>query len=732
MKTSSPNKLIDAQSPYLLQHAYNPVEWHPWGAEALSRARSESKPILLSIGYSTCHWCHVMAHESFADEGVAVLMNRHFICIKVDREERPDLDKIYITAVSAMSGSAGWPLNVFLTPERLPFFGGTYFPPTSRPGIPSWTEVLKTIAEHWNDPERREKIESSGRHIRDTLDSHLAWGKGRRHDFQIYANAVDRLEAAFDRRSGGFSRAPKFPSPGILQFLLTYHALEPRLGHLDRRRSEQALAMSLATLRAMARGGICDHLGGGFHRYATDDNWRVPHFEKMLYDNAQLLAAYTRAYQLTGDEEMAATARHTADYVLRDLQHPQGGFYAAEDADSLPPGTTDRGTTAGQAQEGAFYIWSADEIENRLAPSEAKVFSYYSDIRTDGNADHDPHGEFDGFNIVHQSRTVSETAQALGLSDDEVAARLARARHELIAGRNARPRPHCDRKVITAWNGLMISALALACQVFGEVRYLKAARRAADFIFERLYDRDSRSLHRSRMDGDADLPGIADDHLFIVQALLDLYETDFGPHWLNKARTLMDRSVELFFDSDDGGFFMTRHDHDPHLILRVKEDTDSVLPSAASVGALNLTRLARLTGREAYADMARKTIDAALTRMRAHPEALPVMLTAGLLASTPLVQVTISGAPADPASAEMIDAAGRPRFWGRALAVVPDAETRQQLAAEAPFAARADALDTKPRAWVCVNRSCRDPVTSAEALQALLIKVSADATLTDT
>ncbi len=719
MKTSSPNKLIIAQSPYLRQHAHNPVDWYPWGPEALARARDESKPILLSIGYSTCHWCHVMAHESFADKGVAALMNRHFVCVKVDREERPDLDKIYITAVSAMSGVAGWPLNVFLTPDRFPFFGGTYFPPQSRPGLPSWTEVLKTIADHWADPGHREKLEASGRHIYDKLGSHLAWEKGRRPGSQIYATAVDRLAAAFDRRTGGFSRAPKFPSPGILQFLMTCHVLEPQLGHLDIRRAEEALAMSLATLRAMGRGGIFDHLGGGFHRYATDGNWQIPHFEKMLYDNAQLLAAYTQAFKITGDPEMADIAKRTADYVLQDLQHPEGGFYAAEDADSLLP-AGDQSADAGQHKEGAFYTWRADDIEAGLSPAEAAAFKHHSNISAEGNAEHDPHGEFQGYNIIHQARPISATAAALGQSEEKVTALLASARRKLFEARAARPRPHCDRKIITAWNGLMISALAQAHQVFGDDRYHTAARRAADFILERLFHHDSRSLFRCRVNDEPDIPGIADDHLFFVQGLLDLYETDFEPHWLNRARTLMDRSVELFFDTSGGGFFMTRHDHDPHLILRVKEDTDSVLPAAASVGALNLIRLARLTGREAYDDMARTTIDAALTRMGAHPEALPVMLTAGLYHATSLVQVTIAGKPGDDGTAAMIATARAPMFLGRALAVVTSADIRRRLASEIPFAAQAGHPDDIPRAWVCINRSCRDPVTSAEALQTVL------------
>ena len=724
MKRKNPNNLIHCQSPYLLQHAYNPVDWYPWKGEVLSRAEEENKPILLSIGYSTCHWCHVMEHESFADESVARLMNRHFVCIKVDREERPDLDKIYITAVSAMAGSAGWPLNVFLTPERLPFFGGTYFPPDPRPGIPSWTEVLETIAEHWADPGRQDKLKASGRHIQRTLEHHLAWVPDPTGDAGSSDTALDRLAAAYDPQAGGFSRAPKFPSPGILQFLMAYHAAQPGNDNLDRKRAQQAMAMTQATLRAMAHGGICDQIGGGFHRYATDGNWQIPHFEKMLYDNAQLLSAYVTAFQLTADPEMAAVARQTADYVLRDLQHTDGGFYAAEDADSAIPGdgapAASDSTPPTPKKEGAFYTWSQAEIEKHLAPADAAIFKHHSAIRAEGNAAQDPHGEFSGYNIIHQAHDIGQTASALAQPEEAIVLALARARQKLFEVRAARPRPHLDRKIITAWNGLIISALAQAYQALGAKHYLTAARRAADFVLDRLYDHRSQSLFRCRLDGDPEVPGIADDYLFFVQALLDLYESDFQSHWLQKARDLMDKAVELFYDGTAGGFFMTRRDHDPHLIMRVKEDTDSVLPSAASIGALNLIRLARLSGREALAEMARKTINAGLSRMKAYPEALPMMLTASLYADTPLVQVTIAGAPEKAGTATMIAAARSPRFMGRAIAVIDSAASRQHLATQIPFVGQVAAPGDTPRAWVCINRSCRDPVDSPEALQAIL------------
>lgn len=718
MPIASPNRLIHEKSPYLQQHAYNPVDWHPWGPEALARARTENKPVLLSIGYSTCHWCHVMAHESFADEAVADLMNRHFVCIKVDREERPDLDKIYITAVSAMSGSAGWPLNVFLTPEGHPFYGGTYFPPQARPGAPAWAGVLQTVADHWADPDRKERLLSSGKNVTATLREHLAWKtSGDAPDQRLPHLAMQRLRSAYDAEKGGFSRAPKFPSPALLQFLLAYSRLsaddDPAAP------APTAAKMLTHTLEAMARGGIHDHLGGGFHRYATDADWHVPHFEKMLYDNAQLLDVYLEAYRATGRETYARVARRTADYVLRDLRHPHGGFYAAEDADSLPPEAAADDTQ----KEGAFFTWRLAEIKALLGEASA-VFIHHYDLRPEGNAANDPHHEFDGLNILHETHNVAETATHFALPTERVDALLQDAAARLLAAREKRPRPHRDEKVLTSWNGLMISGLARAGWILDEPRYHEAARQGADFILDHLYDAAGHMLFRSWCGGESRIPGVADDYVFLVQAFLDVYEADFEPHWLHKALQFNESAVGQFYDTEAGGFFLTRPDHDSGLILRVKEDTDSVIPSASSVAALNLLRLARFTGREDLQRMADHTIEAGLARMKAYPESVPGMLRARLVQTSPMTQVAVTGPWAHPETQAMVRAARPGRSDGRVLAWVADEDHRRQTAGDVPFLQRALPLDGKPTAHVCIQRSCRDPVTTAADLAALLAEAT--------
>lgn len=714
MPAPTPNRLIHEKSPYLQQHATNPVDWHPWGPEALSRARTENKPVLLSIGYSTCHWCHVMEHESFTDKTIAALMNRHFICIKVDREERPDLDKIYIAAVSAMTGSAGWPLNVFLTPEGHAFYGGTYFPPRARPGAPGWRDVLQTIADHWSQPERQALLLSSGHDMTATLQKHLTWKNADEAGAkQLPRLALQRLRSAYDPENGGFSPAPKFPSPSLLQFLLAHSRMRNDPGPGDSMRTTRH--MLTHTLNAMARGGIFDQLGGGFHRYATDDGWQVPHFEKMLYDNGQLLSIYLQAHRLTGSETYAHVARRTADYVLRDLQHMDGGFFAAEDADSLPP---DAPPTAPK-KEGAYFTWRLAEIESILGEDSA-IFSYHFGLRPEGNAAHDPHHAFDGLNIPHQAHTHVETADHFQQSPEKIISLLDNAVAKLLAVRNQRLRPHRDEKILTAWNGLMISGLAQAYQGLGDDRYLKAAGRGADFILDHLYDAARQTLYRSWCDGVRQIPGMADDYIFLAQAFLDLYEADFQHHWLKKALQFSDMAIQLFYDAETGGFFLTRPDHDPDLILRVKEDTDSVIPSASSVAALNLLRLARLTGREDLQRMADKTIQGVLTRVAAHPEAATGMLLAHVYQRSPLIQIAITGAWEHPETQAMIRCARPGRVAGHVVAWVGDDAQRRQAAGDIPFVERVLPPSAKPAAHVCINRSCREPLTTSTALAALL------------
>ncbi len=467
----SQNRLSREKSPYLLQHASNPVDWYPWGAEALEKARTENKLIFLSIGYSTCHWCHVMEEESFTNPGVAGILNEFYVSIKVDREERPDLDHSAMEAVMAMTGSGGWPLSAFLTPDLEPFFGGTYFPPDDRYGKPGFVSILLNIAKRWEAEET--KIRGVSKNLAEALRAHgqAKSGKGASLDAGILGQASREMAQRFDGIHGGFGTAPKFPSSHMLSFLLAYG---------NRSRDERALEMTEKTLAAMARGGIYDALGGGFHRYSTDERWHVPHFEKMLYDQALLARTYTEAFQATGNPVYEKTAREVLEYVLRDLTHPDGGFYSAEDADSASDPSLPQAKT-----EGAFYVWDAGEIKNLLDAGEADIFSLVYGVKEEGNVEHDPFGEFVKKNVLFQALPLEQAAMQLEISLPEARKRLDSARNKLFKARSLRPRPHLDDKVLSDWNGLMISAFALAARVFSEPRYASAARRAMDFILSR-------------------------------------------------------------------------------------------------------------------------------------------------------------------------------------------------------------------------------------------------------
>ncbi len=570
------NHLAGQKSPYLLQHVDNPVDWYPWDREAFDKALREDKPILLSIGYSTCHWCHVMAHESFENQDIAQLMNEHFVAIKVDREERPDLDQIYMTATTAMTGQGGWPLTVFLTAEGKPFYGGTYFPPLAKGGSPGLMGLLKTIAEAWKN-ERAQILSSSEgitQLLRETAQTSAA--SSAMLDESVLDTAYRQLSSQFDRQHGGFGSAPKFPMGHHLSFLLRYY---------KRKNNQQALAMTEAALTAMARGGIYDHLGGGFHRYSTDAKWHIPHFEKMLYDQALLVRAYLECYQATDKSEYARVAKETLDYVLRDMQQPEGGFYCAQDADSLPVGSTHK-------SEGAFYIWSQQEVSQLLTEKEAQIFNYAFGMEPQGNAEFDPHAEFVAKNILYAAHSLEEIAAHGGISTAQAQAVLTNAKVKLFENRNRRPRPHLDDKILTDWNGLMLGALAFGATVLGEPRYMAAARQAADFILTHLKSK-GRLLHRWRQ-GQADILGTLEDYAFFINGLLDLYETNFEARYLAEAKTLAEDMIRLFEDKDHGGFFLTACDA-PELIIRPKDIYDGAIPSGNSVGAYVLVRLHLLT-----------------------------------------------------------------------------------------------------------------------------------------
>ncbi len=686
------NRLAREKSPYLLQHAANPVDWYPWGAEAFEKARTEDKPIFLSVGYSTCHWCHVMERESFENERIAALLNQHFVPVKVDREERPDVDRIYMLFVQASTGSGGWPMSVFMTPELKPFFGGTYFPPDNRYGRPGFATVLERLAEAWTND--RARIEESSAAVTVQLAGHAASGRGQG---QVDAAALDAafhvFRRNFDKRLGGFGGAPKFPRPVVHNFLLRYYK---RTGNDD------ALQMTLTTLREMAKGGMNDQVGGGFHRYSVDERWFVPHFEKMLYDQAQLAVSYLEAYQITREETFAQTARDTFEYVLRDLTHPEGGFFSAEDADSVVDPAEPR-----VKGEGAFYIWSDDELARLLDARTLAVVRRHYGVERHGNVEHDPHGEFHGRNILYQ---------AAALRTDEEREAVAAARRVLLEARSKRVRPHLDDKVLTAWNALMISAFAKGAQVLGEERYAQAARRAMDFVLRRLFQPETATLLRRFREGEAAIPGFLDDYAFLVVALIDLYETQFETYHLELAAQLAGRMIELFEDGESGGFFSTA-EGDADLILRMQDDHDGAEPSGNSMAAMGLLRLAHTTGREDFRRAAERTLECFTGRSAAMGSAMPQMLAAaGAWLDGPR-QIVVAGERGE--TAAMLGAI-RGRFLPETAVFAVDGAARETLAAVNPVFAEMKAVNGLAAAYVCENFACRLPVTEVSKLTELL------------
>jgi uncharacterized protein YyaL (SSP411 family) len=603
------NALVREKSPYLRQHANNPVNWLPWGEGAFRKAREEDKPIFLSIGYSTCHWCHVMAHESFEDEATAEVLNASFVPIKVDREERPDVDRIYMLFVQASAGSGGWPLSVWLTPDRKPFFGGTYFPPDSRYGRPGFRDVLRHLAEAWRTD--RERIASSSDRVVSQLRQ-LGETSARAPelDSKLFGAGFWQFRRMFDSKWGGFGSAPKFPRPVVLNYLLRYYHAE---------KNEEALEMVVQTLIQMAAGGMHDQLGGGFHRYSVDERWFVPHFEKMLYDQSQLAIAYLEAYQVTGNERLAEVARGIFRYVLRDLLEADGGFFSAEDADSPDP------ENPGHSGEGAFYIWRASEIE-RVLGKDAAVFCAGYGVEPGGNVEHDPQGEFTGRNILYLARSEEEVSARTGRAEGEVAAILGQARAKLFEQRNRRARPHLDDKVLTSWNGLMISALATGYKVLREQEYREAAEKAASFFLSRMRDADER-LFRRYSGGEAAIAGFLDDYAFLAQGLLDLFEATFVPEYLNAAVELAGSGFTQFEDEKAGGYYSTPAGA-PDLLMRMKDDYDGAEPAGNSVATDVLLRLAHITGRDDFTEKASRSLRGFSAKLQAQPTIAPQMLVA--------------------------------------------------------------------------------------------------------
>ncbi len=665
------NHLANETSPYLLQHADNPVDWHPWGQEALQKAKTEDKPIFLSIGYSACHWCHVMAHESFEDDGAAAVLNEHFVSIKVDREERPDLDRIYMSAVQAMTGRGGWPMSVFLTPEGQPFYGGTYFPPKPRYGMPSFTDVLLGIADAWQN--RRQELVESGQRLVAAIEQQSAISVNSKPETlnpETLNTAFENLWQRFDRTHGGWGDAPKFPQPMALEFLLRHHHV-----------TGEALALQMVTqtLEAMARGGMYDQLGGGFHRYSVDDHWLAPHFEKMLYDNAQLARVYLHAWQVTGEPFYRTIAEEILDYVVREMTDPSGGFYSTQDADS-------------EGEEGKFFVWTPSEIRDLLG-QEAEAFMAAYGVTERGN--------FEGRNILEYVGHVSQRTE------------LAEARRKLFAAREQRVHPGRDEKVLTSWNGLMLAAFAEAARTLNRDDYRQVAECNASFLLSELRREDGR-LYRTWKAGGAKINGYLEDYAHLVVGLLELYQTTFEPRWYLAARELAEVMI-AHFSAPDGGFFDTSDDHET-LITRPRELQDNAVPSGNAMAALGLLRLAGLAVEPRYAELARRSLVQVQPLLAQYPLGFGQWLIALDYALSRPREIAIVGDPEAADTRALLDVCNVGYRPHQVVALgAPDSE-----ASAAPLLQNRNQIEGRATAYVCVDFACRSPVTDPAALRTLL------------
>ncbi|MCX6956103.1 MAG: thioredoxin domain-containing protein [Verrucomicrobia bacterium] len=724
------NALAAEKSPYLLQHADNPVAWLPWGEAAFAQARAEDKPVFLSIGYSTCHWCHVMAHESFESPEVAAILNAHFVAIKVDREERPDVDKVYMAYVQALTGHGGWPLSAWLTPELKPFYGGTYFPPEDRHGRPGFPAILQAIAAGWQN--ERDKLVAESERVLGTLREYHS---GRRAEpetgetpplavaaGEAYEKCFQYFYEAFDAAHGGFGGAPKFPRASNLNFLFRVAAIQGVASETG----AEAVRLAASTLRAMARGGIHDQVGGGYHRYSVDETWFVPHFEKMLYDQAQIAINCLEARQATGDERFAWMARDIFDYVQRDLTGPAGGFFTAEDADSPVHGEdATAGHGHGQA-EGAFYVWSATELRALLgddAPFVAAHFVVLDAGHVGGQLD--PHGEFRGKNILAQRSSLLDPAKRFSLTPEQANDRLMGALEKLRAARATRPRPLLDDKVVTANNGLMISALARGAAVPAEALadqqagYLAAAVCAAEFVQRELYDAGRGVLFRCWRKGRGLNEGFAEDYAYFIQGLLDLYEASFDLRWLQWAEALQTKMDRLFWDEARGGYFNSAAG-DAAIVLRLREDYDGAEPAPSSVAAMNLLRLAVIFHDDTQRGRGVRCVEAFRAQWSTTPHGMPQMLCALELALEAPRQVVLVGDGGSADFRALVAVAHEGLGPRRALLAVADDAQRTWWAARAPWMAGMFPLDGRATAYVCEDYACRAPVTTVTELRSLL------------
>jgi hypothetical protein len=679
------NRLANETSPYLRQHAENPVDWYAWGEEALGRAKAEDKPILLSVGYSACHWCHVMAHESFEHQPTANMMNELFINIKVDREERPDVDDIYMQAVVALSGHGGWPMTVFLTPDGRPFYGGTYYPREPRHGMPAFREVLAGVAEAYRH--RRQQVEEAANNLTQALNRELLGIGGNTSDLNadLLTTAYKGIGQSFDRMRGGFGSAPKFPQPMNLEFLLRAFV---RTGDPD------ALHWVTFTLKKMARGGMYDQLGGGFHRYSVDSIWLVPHFEKMLYDNAQLSRLYLHAWQVTGETFYKTIAVEIYDYILREMTSPEGGFYSATDADS-------------EGEEGKFFIWSKQEIEAILG-AEAEVAIEYWGVSRGGN--------FEGHNILNVPNDDEVIAERLKLTVEELRAKIAVCKDKLYAHRTQRVHPGLDDKILTGWNGLMLASLAEAARVLDRKDYREAARKSGTFLLWVMSARDGR-LYRSHKNGMSKINATLEDYACLIDGLLELYQTTFDEQWFTEARRLTDH-VLAHFAAQDSGFFDTSDDHET-LITRPRNMQDNAIPSGNAMIAKSLIRLAAYTGEARYDEAARKTLGLLTTAFKQYPQAFGEGLSAVDMLVSGLDEVAIIGSPDSAETKALLDVAQKPLRPNVITALSPvDVPAGSSI----PLLSYRTLRNGKPTVYVCRHFACAHPVNTPQETQELLSK----------
>ena len=689
-----PNRLINETSPYLLQHAYNPVDWYPWGPEAFEKAQAENKPVFLSIGYSTCHWCHVMAHESFENPEVAKLMNETFISIKVDREERPDIDNVYMSACQMMTGSGGWPLSIIMTPDKKPFFAATYIPREGRFGLVGMMELIPHIRELWAT--RRVEALSLSDKIATVLQQTSQDTPGDELDEATFKLTYEQLSQRFDKQHAGFSIAPKFPTAHNLLFLLRYWK---RYG------APEALDMVEKTLQAMRRGGIYDHIGFGFHRYSTDSQWLVPHFEKMLYDQAMLAMAYTEAYQATGKEAYAKTAKEIFTYILRDMTASEGGFYSAEDADS-------------EGKEGKFYLWTQEEIRRALGNEELDFVARVFNIEKDGNFVEQTTGRKSGDNILHLGKALAEFASDLNLSQQDLQENLEAIRQTLFAHREKRIHPMKDDKILTDWNGLMIAALAKGAQAFDEPEYAEAACRAADFILGNMSKPDGRIWHRYR-DGQAGVEANLDDYAFLAWGLIELYEATFNTRYLEAALKLTDNMVGHFWDEDSGGLYLTPDDGE-RLLVRKKEIYDGAIPSGNSVAMLNLLRLGHMISDVDLEEKAAKIGSAFSGIVKQSPSAHTQLMVSLDFAIGSCYEVVIAGKAKAEDTKAMLKALRTSFLPNMVVLLNPDGRELTEIAKLAEFTKNQRSIDGRATAYVCKNYNCKLPTTDINKMLQLL------------